>query len=69
MDRVPIAPGPLWFVEKRDIGLRHIGMDILQTNTHGPYGDGEILEAGQQVEKMVGVQGKFGGLDTVRGEF
>ena len=41
-------------------------MDILQANTHGANGDGKILEAGEKVEKVMGGEGKFGGLDTLR---
>lgn len=69
MDGVSIAPGPLGFIEEGDIGLGHFGMYILQPNTHGANGDGEILEAGEEIEKMVGSQGQFSRFDSWRGKF
>lgn len=66
MDGISIASGPLWFAQERDVGLRYIGMDVFQADTHGANGDGKVLEAGEEVEKMMGGEGKFSGLDTLR---
>lgn len=66
MDGVSIPPGPLGFIEKRNVGLRHLGMDVLQSNIHGAHGNREVLEAGEQVEKMVGGQGELGRLQGLR---
>lgn len=59
MDGVSITSGPLGFIQERDIGLGHIVMDVLQSDTHGTNGYGEILEAGEQVKQVMGSQGKF----------
>lgn len=46
MDRVPVATlGPLGLIEKGNIGLRNLGLDVLQPNVHGAHRDGQILEA------------------------
>lgn len=68
MDGVSIAPRPLWLIEEGDIGLGHIGMDILKAHAHGTNGDGEILEAGEEIKEMVGSQGKFSRFDVRRGK-
>lgn len=41
-------------------------MDIFQANTHGANGNGKVLEAGEEVEKVMGGEGQFSGLDTLR---
>lgn len=65
MDGVSITSGPLGFVEEGNVRLGHIVMDVLQSDTHGTDGDGKILEAGEQVEQVMGSEGKFCGLDAL----
>ena len=69
MDGIPIASGVLWFAQERDVGLRDIGMDVLQSDTHGTHGDGQVFEAGKQVEQVMGGECKFCGFDALRGQF
>lgn len=69
MDRIPVAPGPLRLIQERNIGLRHVGMNILQSNIHRAHGYREIFESGEEIEEVVRGQGKFSGFDSLRGEF
>ena len=66
MDGVSITAGSLWLVEEGNIGLRYIGMDILQSNAHRAHGDGKILESGEKIEEMVWGKCKFSRFDTLR---
>ena len=66
MDGISIASGALWLAQERDIGLRHIGMNVLQSDAHGTHGDGQIFEAGKQVEQVMRGEGKFCGFDALR---
>lgn len=43
-------------------------MDVLKSNIHGANGNGDILEAGEEVEKMVRGKGELCGLDILRAE-
>lgn len=65
MDGVSITSGPLGLVQEGDVGLGYIVMDVLQSDTHGTNGDGEILEAGEEVKQVMGGQCKFRGLDAL----
>lgn len=38
-------------------------MNILEPNVHGTHDDAKLVEAGEEVEEMVGSEGEFGGLD------
>ena len=69
VDRVPITTlGPLGLIQKGNIGLRDLGLDVLQPDVHGAHRNGEVLKAGQEVEEVVGGQGEFGRLDILRRE-
>lgn len=68
MNGISVTFGPLGFVQKRDIGLRYVVMDILQPNVHRSHGDGKVLKAGKEVEEMMRGEGEFGGLDVMRGK-
>lgn len=41
-------------------------MDVLQPHAHGAHGNGKVLEAGEQVEQVMGGQGQLCGLDALR---
>lgn len=69
MDGGPIAPGLLGLVQERNIGLRNLGVNVLQPDVHRAHGNGQFLKTGEKVEKVVGGQCQFGGFGVLRHEF
>jgi hypothetical protein len=59
----------LWFIQKGNIGLRNLGVDILQSDVHRAHSNSQVLEAGEEVEEVMGGQGQFGGFAILRGKF
>lgn len=43
-------------------------MYVLQSNIHWTHGNGDILEAGEKVKKVMGSKSKLRRLDTLRSE-
>jgi hypothetical protein len=68
MNGVSVTPRSLGLIQKGDIGLRYIGLDVLQTDTHRTHGNGQVFEAGEKVEEVVRGEGQFRGFDILRGE-
>lgn len=40
-------------------------MDILQSHVHGSYSNTKVFKAGEQIEEVMGRQGKFGRFDIM----
>lgn len=62
------ATGPLRFAEKGDVCGGGLIVDVLEADVERSHGHGELLEAGEQVEEVVGGQGQSGRPHRVRGE-
>lgn len=63
-----ITLGPLGLIQEGHIGLRDLGVDILQPDIHRANRNGQVLEPGEEVEQVVWSEGEFGRLDVLRGE-
>lgn len=68
MNRVSVTLGPLWLAQERHVGLRYVVMYVLQSNIHWAHGNGDVLEAGEEVKEVMRSKGKLRGFDTLRSE-
>lgn len=50
MDRGSIPPGALGFIKEGNIGLRNLGVNVLQSDVHRAHSDAEFFESGKEVE-------------------
>lgn len=68
MHRGRIALGTLGLIQERHIGLRDLGVDILQPDIHRANRNGQVFELGEEVEQVVWSESEFGRLDVLGGE-